>query len=895
MVRCLGKPPCGRRLFAGLFLALLVYDPCTATAQDGSGPKLARLIDTDADALLARFHAASGVERLRIGYAYGVVALREEPPETVAAFLDNLATAAQVERQLGPSWALAFQSLQGLVTARGGDLEGGRAVCARVATGVKQIKMKLLRLSTRACMAFIELRTGNLVEALVHARTGAVEARTTASRTAQLAHVGNEALVLFYSGFYDAAMDRYQELLSLGDQLTPYAARVLRFNLGLVYLKIGENEKALAAFEEGGRWTRELGQMNRALIADTQRAKALIALDRQSEARAVFEDWLNGEPSGYDADSVSNAYLTLGRAQLNLGDAAQALSSAAAGLAFIDAQHNVLRWGDLAHLKAQALKALDRPAMAKLELDGVIHFARTHQSQLDGTLLADALATLGDLAAAQGDYALAFASVQESRNLLTAANRKTLVERTSALDALFELEYTRHELDLAKSESARLESESRHRLLGLLALAGATGALLLVSLLLWDRRRRAGELRLQRNEAQQLGQLVTSRTQSLEARVTELMQQRAEMLTLERKLAEAEKYRALGVLTGGVAHDFNNLLAVIMGSAEMLELESRDPKLAGHLQAILGAGETGAEITRSLLAYARQQELKPRDVDVNTCLQDSAPLFRSTLGEQARLQLALESGMVCVDPSALTTAIINLVANAREAGAQSVRLTGAPDEASARYHIEVADDGIGMTETQLQHAFEPFFSTKDKTRSTGLGLSIVHGFAHQSGGNVRIEAVSGEGCVVTIELPLVVDATRARPVLQRPPRATAFREPLSILLVDDNPSVRVVIGDMLIADGHRVTAVGDARQALNSLAETAYDLLITDIMMPGAMNGMALADQVSDRYRDTRVLVITGFHDQGTTRHRLLHKPFSRDELLHAVDELVAREAELEN
>ncbi len=501
-------------------------------------------------------------------------------------------------------------------------------------------------------------------------------------------------------------------------------------------------------------------------------------------------------------------------------------------------------------------------------------------------MLEAALIERAGLAAARGDHALAYVSLEESRRLAQASGHDDVARRLSTLESLFQLEQVRQKLRVTEAEAARADAETNRTIVLIAAASGAGLSLIIVAALLRDRRRRISELTRERRFSEDLETQVADRTRALERRVDEVTRQRAELVDMERQLAAAEKSRALASLTGGVVHDFNNLLAVTMGSADLLTRE-RDPEVRAELlESIIQASELGADITRSLLAYARRQQLRPQVMDARECILEAAPLLRSSMGGSTALSLALEPGSISVDSSALTTSLVNLLVNAVEAGAKRVTISARPDTSTARYVIEVVDDGAGMSPEQVDQAFEPFYSTKDESRSTGLGLSIVEGFADQSGGSVGIDSVPGQGSTVTIALPLLVQGTDAAVGValnsERPPG------PLNVLLVDDNEDVLKVLSKMLQVDGHRVQSVRSVDAALAAIANGACDLLISDVLMPGDRSGIELVEEVARLSPQIKTLLITGFADQISTDVPVLFKPYSRQELRQALTAVMA-------
>jgi CheY-like chemotaxis protein len=355
----------------------------------------------------------------------------------------------------------------------------------------------------------------------------------------------------------------------------------------------------------------------------------------------------------------------------------------------------------------------------------------------------------------------------------------------------------------------------------------------------------------------------------------------------------------VGQLTGGIAHDFNNLLTVILGSAEILVEEVRDEhhELA---HTILHAAERGADLTRRLLAFARRQVLEPRPTRISDLLEEMEPLLRRSLGEQIALTVYPSPADIWpaqVDPGQLETAILNLALNARDAMPQGGKLVvetenfqvpnGDPSlvhdlEPGDYVALAVSDTGSGMTPATIAQAFEPFFTTKDHSKGTGLGLSMVYGFVKQSKGHVKIYSELGRGTTVRMFLPRAVDVAATAPDQDSGalPRGNEL-----ILLVEDDLLVRNSTKQHLAALGYRVLTAESGAAALQMVAaQGPPDLLLTDIVMPGNLDGFELAARLRRRWPTLKVLFTSGYaHGAITAQHDIegyfIGKPFRRAEL----------------
>lgn len=408
--------------------------------------------------------------------------------------------------------------------------------------------------------------------------------------------------------------------------------------------------------------------------------------------------------------------------------------------------------------------------------------------------------------------------------------------------------------------------------------------------------------------------------QSIIAITTDL----SERLELERQLHQAQRLEAVGQLTGGLAHDFNNLLQVILGNAELLvERLQHEQRLAALPALIRSAAQRGAELTARMLSFSRRQPLDPRPTDTDALVQSMAELLERTLGEQVRIEFRLDAGpwQARVDPAQLESAVLNLCINARDAMPDGGRL----GIASSRLHLpaaaaeaaglragdyvllEVSDSGVGMTATELAHAFDPFFTTKPPGKGSGLGLSMVYGFARQSGGHIRLESGPSRGTVARLYLPRAhllgaegdvrgAAAEAAAASLRTLPGGRGEQ----VLLVEDDELVREHVASLLDDLGYRVLTACHGPDALARLAEHPdIDLMFTDVVMPGGMNGRELADAVRRERPTMPVLFASGYTQSALEREgrleagfELLSKPFRRRDLALKLRALLDRARE---
>lgn len=373
-------------------------------------------------------------------------------------------------------------------------------------------------------------------------------------------------------------------------------------------------------------------------------------------------------------------------------------------------------------------------------------------------------------------------------------------------------------------------------------------------------------------------------------------------------LNQAQKLKAVGQLTGGIAHDFNNLLTIILGHLAMLEEGLRDnPELHKSAHTAMNAARRGADLTRRLLAFSRQQTLLPRLLSPPQQLQEIAELLTRTLGASVELETEAAATVwnIRVDPGQLTNAVLNLAINARDAmpnggrlriSADNVTLDSAyatrhPDVVPGDYvRLAVADSGCGMTVDVLERAFEPFFTTKALGAGTGLGLSMVYGFVQQSSGHVRIRSQPGVGTTVELYLPRHVPRGRETvAMVETPLDESHLRGHEAVLLVEDDPDIRDFVARALTSLGYRVREAADGREALALLAlPQALDLLLSDMTMPGGIGGHELARAARRQRPGIRVLLMSGYSEQAVAVGlpadcALLEKPFLKPDLARAV------------
>ncbi len=380
------------------------------------------------------------------------------------------------------------------------------------------------------------------------------------------------------------------------------------------------------------------------------------------------------------------------------------------------------------------------------------------------------------------------------------------------------------------------------------------------------------------------------------------------------QLKQAQKMQAVGQLTSGIAHDFNNLLTIVIGNLQILEEDlPQDERFSEPIEAALEAGLRGADLTRRLLAFSRQQLLVPKVIDINELVRGIEPLLERTLGEEIyfNTKLAGDLWLTRIDPGQLENALINLGINARDAMPQGGRLNIDTsnvilDETYIAIESEVApgeyvllrvsDNGTGIPKDALPHVFEPFYSTKGPGKGSGLGLSMVYGFVKQSNGHIKIYSEEGYGTTVKIYLPRSRSATKdtkATPIR----RVGVPKGQETILIVEDEEAVRGVARRILSELGYRLLEAATGPEALTILeTHENIDLLFTDVVMPGGMTGPQLAKKARQRNPNLIVLFTSGYSDSGIFDHGvlqgsddILNKPYRKEELAQTVRDVLDR------
>ncbi|XOV85222.1 MAG: ATP-binding protein [bacterium] len=553
-------------------------------------------------------------------------------------------------------------------------------------------------------------------------------------------------LVSRAQGRFENALDYFARGLEILDPLlNEEMYRVVSFNVGIAYADLGQYQIAKDFYAPTLQWTREADRHSKELTALTYTASADVALGEHDAAIAALTAALERPELRENHGYLAFAYAVLGEAYLADDQAEAALLVFERGMRIYEADPNTFEQRRVRTGYAQALFANGRIDEAREVVLGAVTQLRAENARM---LLLTALNLLGELEEAAGNYQASLVAHKESARLAREFQQQSVNHQLTSMRDRFEVVEAERELADAEQETIVLT--------GMILLVLAFGFIGYLGVT-----RRAQRLRAEAeaNHAERLERVVSERTSELQAKIEQINNAESARIALERQLSEAEKLRVLGQLTGGVAHDFNNLLTVVTGAAELLKESVNDSAeerlLIDH---ILTAADSGADITRALMAYARKQPLQLETVNLKEVLRQRMPLVARTLGGMVNLQLNIDGRddvRVVLDESQLTSAMLNLALNARDAQNNQGDIEVSLDVRDGRWAVvAVTDAGCGMTQEQIDRAVEPFYTTKEDAHGTGLGLSMVYGFSKQIGGDLEIESVPGMGTTVRLILPL---------------------------------------------------------------------------------------------------------------------------------------------
>lgn len=379
---------------------------------------------------------------------------------------------------------------------------------------------------------------------------------------------------------------------------------------------------------------------------------------------------------------------------------------------------------------------------------------------------------------------------------------------------------------------------------------------------------------------------LTQANAALEQRAAQLQQEIAQRERAEEELLQSRKMEAIGQLVGGVAHDFNNLLTVVLSGLRLMERNTDPARRASTTEAMRQAVERGAGLTRQLLAFARRQTLTPEVVDIGARLVGMRELLERSLRADILVDIQAPADLwpVKSDPTQLELAILNLAVNARDAmpkgGVLTITAENKAGPEGETVAISVRDTGLGMTDDIRRRVFEPYFTTKQAGQGTGLGLAQVYGIVTQSGGTVRVDSTPNVGTTVTLNLPRSLE----RPAAREKSHESSLKSALvgvQLLVVEDDDAVAGVVEELARDAGCEPTRVASASAALATLGESKrFDLVFSDIVMPGAMNGLELAQEIARRHPELPVVLTTGYSGAADVGNQfpVLRKPYQPEE-----------------
>lgn len=863
-------------IYFGLLMLLLVLLPTSAAASD-----FAALHRMNAKELRQALHndPASVETRLALIRKLGQVKQAEA-----------IAMLPGVDRsKLSKPQKLYYNALACAIILRSGDIEKAEPYCEQTrATLEAGSGDPISDAMGRNALGGLLLRQGKPRLALDELEQGLSLTSGGRDDVLHVAILHNHGVALTLYGLTDLAIESFEAADQAKGLLPPDdpLPTILAYNLGYLQAQRGEHEAALKSYAIAAAWLTESRQDARAHIAASEIAMSLSALGRYSQALATIEPWINRKDVKITPDSQAQSYLALGTAYLGLGRNNIARETLLKGISIAREADNPTRLRELSLAYARMLIDEQRYTSAIDYLEELIGILKANEIT-DG--LGRAHELLANAYAQVSDYQSAWANSLMAAEMQSIAQSEAFDRRLASLRISNELDVKDQQLALARErESAAITSQ---KLAELIQIATVTGVLiaLIVTYLLFSRRQKQREAEIQRNVADHLEREVEERTHETELELEKRLAAETARADLEFRLLKDDKLRAIGQLTGGVAHDFNNLMTVVLLSAEMLEphLEAEQKKL---ITDIIKATQSGRAITRGLLAYARQQTLKPTAIELNSYLDTNLSLFRQSLDERIELITSVSQEksphIITADPGQLTTCLLNLVLNAREAISDTGKITLSVGRAADKVAITVTDTGCGMSEAEVATATEPFYTTKSASQGAGLGLSMVYGFVIQSGGEMKIQSQPGQGTQITLLFSEASEIEQSQPVTTT---ELTQGQGLSILIVEDEPGIREVAKAALSGDGYHVTVAQNGDAALSQLEQFGdLDLLISDLVMPGETSGEDLVRTARARFPQLPVILMSGYANDIPSGFRFLPKPFSLHDLKEAVQQEIA-------
>lgn len=768
-------------------------------------------------------------------------------------------------------------------------LVGAAAACERFMDPEYAHEQEFIQASVHSTLAYYYYREGDHTRSLTQAREAVQIAEALGDQG--LLAAGNNLVGLVFSTklLPRMALTHLEAAWEHADKV-PYEElkQVVQLNLAGNYIYLGQAVGALSLLTELQNAPVVDLYPTRRLAVQSMITQAKAAMGAAAEAETELLDMLAEVGDSVLPDALTFAYHGLGIAQLARNRPDLALTSFDRVLE--ESGRNFETGLDHSRIQsvvvpyARALRMSGKAERAIKLLNSVI--AGIPPEQPD-QLLVDATDELASALTAAGDEASAMAARARSADLQKLLWDASFQYQVARLNATIETDRRLEATARAMQREDELQTAAE-RETALKYQYWLTSAMLIALILALHSRRLQKQLaNTERAANEKLEEQVRQRTRDLEDEMAERLRAEAEQRDLRDRLSEVEKMRVMGQLTAGVAHDFNNLMTVVTLATEHVQNNLRtadDDANAEILDSVLSAADSGNKITDGLLAYVRKQPLNPKLLQLDEHIQASLPLFRQTLGERLSLETEVAPCAALVDKGQLTTALLNLLLNAKEAMPDSGTLYLRLKNTGTTAELSVCDAGTGMTQDTVQRAFEPFFTTKASGEGTGLGLSMVYGFARQSGGDLAIVSEEGLGTTVTLTLPLAKGKTAQEKPAQ--PLKSKRVETRRVLVVDDRDTLLAMLERMLQQLGFDTRSANNADQALEIVQSSGMpDLLLSDILMPGSMDGLALAERLRAQHSGLAVVLISGYTDQSSNDYVFLQKPFSIMELEQSIKE----------
>lgn len=734
-------------------------------------------------------------------------------------------------------------------------------------------------------LGYVNIRAGRGAPALRYFEYGLQEIELN-DDVIKVTLLHNRGVALMLSGLTEmaiealAAADVAKHILPPDDTLPS----ILAYNLGYVQAQVGNHEEALKSYASTIPWIEETGQLARAFIAHTQVAISYNGLGRYQDALDELLPWLSRTDFSASTDSTAQAQLALAQSYLGLENDNSAEQALLKGIQIASNSNNPGRLRELALVYGELLLNRNEPEAAAEHLNNL--FEQFEQNDMRAGL-GPAHQLLTQAYMAMGDDAEALIHSQHAIEAFQQSQSENFGRRLAALRVSSQLDLKNQELALVIERQRTAQASQRLTLV--IQMAVLAGLLIILILIFLNLSRSANrrEAIAQREAAGRLQAEVDARTVEVEQALEQKYASDMRKTELEIRVAKDDKLRVIGQLTGGVAHDFNNIMTVVQLCSELLllNLNTAQKKLAEDILKAVGSGKA---ITRGLLAYARQQVLQPTTLELSAYVEENKTIFMRSINESIEFetQIDVSNGPLIIkaDEGQLTSTILNLILNAKEASESNCKILLSVHREESRVIIRIIDEGRGMTEKELETATEPFYSTKTMAEGSGLGLSMVEGFMKQSGGDLNITSKPGKGTTIGLEFDVADELPEEKTISKAPTlAATGF----SVLLVEDEDQIRNVATMVLEQAGYKVIIANNGDDALQKYRKIEnLSLLLTDLVMPGGMSGNQLIAELRKSDPNLPVLLMSGYSAEIPSGYPFLSKPFTMDALLSKVREL---------